>query len=254
MFNIAINTFREIIRNRFFWLIAFLGIIFILLSLVLDTLALGEIRRVLFDFGLSFIEITGFAIVLFMWGGMIAREIEGRTIYLILSKPVRRGMIVLGKFAWFSVAIALVLLIETIILLGVLSLQGFYPDMLFFMAVVTIWIKLEILLALIIFFSTWVSPIIAMFMTIASYIIGHSWYSILEFALQNQSLPAQIFARTVLALFPNLTSLNLKLYVATDAVITNSSILLASTLALMYLLCILYLSVYIFERKSFDAV
>ncbi|MFZ2255689.1 MAG: hypothetical protein WAW59_02950 [Patescibacteria group bacterium] len=76
MFNIALNTFREIIRNKFFGLIAFLGIIFILLSIVLDTLALGEARRVLFDFGLSFIEITGLAIVLFLGGGMIAREIE----------------------------------------------------------------------------------------------------------------------------------------------------------------------------------
>ena len=71
MFNIALNTFREIIRNKFFGLIAFLGVVFILLSMVLDTLALGEARRVLFDFGLSFIEITGFAIVLFLGGGMI---------------------------------------------------------------------------------------------------------------------------------------------------------------------------------------
>lgn len=66
MFNIALNTFREIIRNKFFSLIAFLGVIFLLLSMVLDTLALGEIRRVLFDFGLSFIELTGLAIVLFL--------------------------------------------------------------------------------------------------------------------------------------------------------------------------------------------
>lgn len=117
MFNIALNTFREIIRNKFFGLIAFLGIVFILLSLVLDTLALGEVRRVLFDFGLSFIEITGFAIVLFLGGGMIAREIEGRTIYLMLSKPVRRGVIVLGKFVGFSAVISSVVLLEMIILL-----------------------------------------------------------------------------------------------------------------------------------------
>lgn len=58
MWNIALNTFREIIRNKFFSLIAFLGVVFLLLSIILDTLALGEIRRVLFDFGLSFIELT----------------------------------------------------------------------------------------------------------------------------------------------------------------------------------------------------
>lgn len=76
----------------------------------------------------------------------------------------------------------------------------------------------------------------------------------LEFALQNQSFPAQIFARTILALFPNFTSLNFKLYVATDAVLSAHSIILAFLLALLYLCCILYTSIYIFERKSFDSV
>jgi hypothetical protein len=66
MFNIALNTFREIIRNKFFSLIAFLGIVFILISFLLDTLALGETRRVLFDFGLSFVEVTGLLIVLLL--------------------------------------------------------------------------------------------------------------------------------------------------------------------------------------------
>lgn len=254
MFNIALNTFREIIRNKFFGLIAFLGIIFILLSFVLDTLALGEARRVLFDFGLSFIEITGLAIVLFLGGGMIAREIEWRTIYLMLSKPVRRGMIILGKFTGFSLVISAVVVLEMLILLSVLLLKGLYPDMLFFFAIAGIWFKLEAMLALILFFSTWVSPMIAMFMTITSYIIWHSGYVVLDYAMANQSFPAQIFARTLLATFPNLSALNLKNYVATDAIIASSSIGTAFVLGGLYIFCILYLSVYIFERKSFDAV
>lgn len=254
MFNIALNTFREIIRNKFFGLIAFLGVVFILLSMVLDTLALGEARRVLFDFGLSFIEITGFAIVLFLGGGMIAREIDGRTIYLMLSKPVRRGMIILGKFTGFSAVIVLVLLLEMMILLGVLLLKGFAPDVLFFLAIVGIWLKLEALLALILFFSTWVSPMVAMFMTITSYIIGHSGYTVLDYAVSQGSIWAQMFARFLLALFPNLASLNLKNYVATDAPIAISSSFLAFGLVGLYIFCILYYSVYIFERKSFDTV
>jgi hypothetical protein len=98
MFNIALNTFREIFRNKFFGLIIFLGIMFLGISLVLDNLAMGESRRVLFDFGLSFIEITGVAIILFLGGGMLAREIDGRTIYLMISKPISRSTIIFGKF------------------------------------------------------------------------------------------------------------------------------------------------------------
>jgi ABC-type transport system involved in multi-copper enzyme maturation permease subunit len=102
---------------------------------------------------------------------MIAREIEGRTIYLMLSKPIRRGTIILGKFIGFSMAITLIVAIETLILLGILGIQGLFPDMLFLSAIVATWLKLELLLALIIFFSSWTSPVMSMFMTISSYII-----------------------------------------------------------------------------------
>ena len=130
-------------------------------------------------------------------------------------------MIILGKFTGFSLVISSVVFMEMIILLGVLLLKGFYPDMLFFMAIIGIWIKLEVMLALILFFSTWVSPMVAMFMTITSYIIGHSGYVVLDYALQTQSIGAQIFARTLLAVFPNLSALNIKNYVATDAIISS---------------------------------
>ena len=98
MFNIALNTFRELVRNKFFSLILALGVIFIILTIATDTLSLGESKRMIVDMGLSFIELTGLAIVLFLGGGMLLREIEGRTIYLILSKPIPRGYLIYGKF------------------------------------------------------------------------------------------------------------------------------------------------------------
>lgn len=58
MLTIALNTIRELIRNRFFSLILFLGGVFLIMSFALETLALGELERVLYDFGLSFIELT----------------------------------------------------------------------------------------------------------------------------------------------------------------------------------------------------
>lgn len=66
MFIIAQNTIRELVRNKFFSLILFLGVIFLLMSYALETLALGELKRVLTDFGLSFIELTGLAVILFL--------------------------------------------------------------------------------------------------------------------------------------------------------------------------------------------
>ncbi|MBC7503626.1 ABC transporter permease [Candidatus Gracilibacteria bacterium] len=254
MFNIALNTFREMVRNRFFSLIIFLSVILIALSLGLDSLALGENKRVIIDFGLSFLELSGLAVILLLAGGLIAREIEGRTIYLILSKPIRRGMIIFGKFTGFAFVLLLVVLIELAILIAILYSQGIIIDMIFALAVIGIFLKLLSLLALSLFFSTIVSPGLAMFMTIASTIIGHGGYVVLEYAIRSGNVVYMYFARGVLILFPNLASLNLKNLVATTAIVNIESYLIAFALSVIYLSIILCLAAWIFERKSFDSV
>ncbi|NRH20563.1 ABC transporter permease [Candidatus Gracilibacteria bacterium] len=254
MFNIALNTFREMVRNRFFSLIIFLSVILISLSFMLDSLALGENKRVIVDFGLSFLELSGLAVMLFLAGGLIAREIEGRTIYLILSKPIRRGVIILGKFAGFSVVLCLVIVIELIILIGIMFMQGLQIDSIFFLAILGILLKLFSLLALSLFFSTIVSPGLAMFMTIASAVIGHGGYAVLEYAIRAGDMPYIYFAKGLLIFFPNLESLNLKNLVATTATIHIETYLIAFILSIVYTSVVLFFAAWAFERKSFDSV
>lgn len=254
MFNIALNTFRELVRNRFFSLIIFLSIILIALSLGLDSLALGESKRVIMDFWLSFLELSGFAVILFLAGWLIAREIEGRTIYLILSKPIRRGIIILGKFTGFAFVLSLVVLIELIILIGILLSQGITIDTIFLLAVLGIFLKLLALLALSLFFSTIVSPGLAMFMTIASSMIGHWGYAMLDYAIDKGNSMYLYLARGVLIFFPNLESLNLKNLVATTAMIDIKIYLIAFILSVVYTSIIIFFASWIFEKKSFDNV
>jgi ABC-type transport system involved in multi-copper enzyme maturation permease subunit len=241
-------------RNKFLSLIAFLGVLLFLSSLLFDTLSLGQTERVLTDFGLSFIEITWLLIILLLGWGMITREIEWRTIYLLLSKPISRGSILYGKFVGCAFVLLLMIILETIFVVGILSMSGFFPEMLFFLAVVGIFLKLLSILALILFFSTCVSPTIALFMTIASYIIGHSGYLMLEYAIGSADVAFLQLARFILALFPNLEALNLKNYVATDAIIDINNYLIAFGMALVYTTVITFLAAKIFERRSFDAV
>ncbi len=254
MFNIALNTFREMVRNKFFSLILFLSIILIALSFGLDSLALGETKRVIMDFGLSFIELSGFAVVLFLAGWLIAREIEGRTIYLMLSKPIWRWAIIVWKFLGFAVVLALVVIIEMLVLVWILLIQGIGMDSVFFLAIVGIFLKLLSLLALTLFFSTFVSPGLAMFMTIATAIIGHGWYVVYEYALRFWSTLYLYFARMILTLFPNLESLNLKNLVATTAVIHLPVYYTAFFYSLIYTMIVICLAAYIFQKKSFDTV
>ncbi len=163
-------------------------------------------------------------------------------------------MIIFGKFTGFAVVLSLVILIELAILLAILLSQGVSLDIVFFLAVFGIFLKLLSLLALSLFFSAIVSPGLAMFMTIASSIIGHGGYAILEYAMRSGSIVYMYFARLVLMVFPNLQSLNLKNLVATTASIHIETYLIAFVLSILYTTIILCLAAWIFEKKSFDAV
>lgn len=252
MFTIALNTIRELARNKFFSLILFLWVVFLLVSYALETLALGELRRVLYDFGLSFIELTGLAVILFLGGSMIAHEIEGRTIFLMLSKPVPRTSIFIGKFLGFSVVVFAMILFQSVLLVGLFLWKDLGIDALLFPALVGILLKLFALLVLILFFSTFVSPTISMFLTLASYVIGHGGYALLDYARWEWSLQAFYMWRAILVLFPNLEAMNLKNYVATDAPITLSIWYSGYMAGCVYILTVLVIWAWIFSRKSFD--
>ena len=170
--------FRSVSQSRY----GVFGATFIILSFLLETLSLGEVKRMIFDFGMSFIEITGVFVVLFIGGQMIYREIEGRTIYLMLSKPISRGSILLGKFFGFAMALAIILGLLSTLLSILLILKDAQLDIIYFLAILGIYIKFLSLLAIILFFSTFVSPMVAMFVTGGIYFIGHGVSEILAFA------------------------------------------------------------------------
>jgi len=143
---------------------------------------------------------------------------------------------------------------ETLFVISILGFSGFFPEMLFFTAIAGIFLKLLAILSLILFFSTFVSPAIALFMTIASYMIGHSGYVMLDYAINSADTTFLQMARVILALFPNLESLNLKNYVATDAVIDINLYYIAFSMAILYTIIVTFLAAKIFERRTFDAV
>jgi len=98
MFNIALNTFKEIVRNKFLYLILFFAFIFIIFSISLWQLTIWDDNKIIVDFGLAMIEIFWIVWVLFVWSQLLFKEVEWKTIFLILSKPIKRYEFILWKF------------------------------------------------------------------------------------------------------------------------------------------------------------
>ncbi len=96
--NIAYNTFREAVRNRILYFILFFSLIMILASGIVKDLAVAEHRRIVTDLGLGCISFFGFLIAVFVGISLVYNELERKTIYTIVSKPVHRYQFLLGKY------------------------------------------------------------------------------------------------------------------------------------------------------------
>lgn len=252
MLNIAKNTFKEIVRNRFLYLILFFAFVFILFSLALWGLTIGESEKVIVDFGLGMIEIFGLIWVLFVGSQLLFKEVEGKTIFLILSKPIRRQDFILGKFFGFSCAIALIVIFQSLLYIWVLLFQNIDITALLIWSLFFTYLKLEILLAIVFFFSSFMSNIMTIMVSLMIYLISHSYSLILDLFVKLWDSILLTCVRAMQLLFPPLQALNTKDVIGGFESFTPSFFLFNTTYGLLYITLILLFSVIIFSRKTFE--
>ncbi len=252
MLNIAKNTFKEIVRNRFLYLILFFAFVFILFSLALGNLTIGESEKVIVDFGLGMIEIFGLIGVLFVWSQLLFKEVDGKTIFLILSKPIKRQDFILGKFFGFSATIALIVLLQTILFLGVLLLKWIAITDLILWALFFTFLKLEILLAIVFFFSTFMSNIMTIMVSLMVYLISHSFSLIIDLFVKLQDSIMLQIVRIFQIIFPPMQALNIKDVIGSFSEFSLKFFMYNSVYSLLYILIILFFTVQIFSRKTFE--
>ncbi len=252
MLNIAKNTFKEIVRNRFLYLILFFAFVFIIFSLALGKLTIGEADKVIVDFGLGMIEIFGLIWVLFVGSQLLFKEIEWKTIFLILSKPIKRQDFILGKFFGFSATILLIVLLQAILYVAILLMSSIPVTGLILWALLFTFFKLEILLAIVFFFSTFMSNIMTIMVSLMIYLISHNFSLLLDLLYRSgQEILVKIWSIFQL-LFPPMQALNIKDVIGSFSDFSLSFFMYNSFYAAMYILIILFFTVQIFSRKTFE--
>jgi ABC-type transport system involved in multi-copper enzyme maturation permease subunit len=98
LFALTKNTFRETIRDRILLVIVFFGVILIIATQLLSELSVRQDEKVLLDLGLGLIDIFGMLVTIFVGTQLIFREVDKRTIFVVLSKPVSRSSFLISKF------------------------------------------------------------------------------------------------------------------------------------------------------------
>lgn len=170
---IAWNTFLEALRDKILYLLVVFGVFVFGLSRVLGPLALGEGRRITVDMGLASISLFGCLITIFVGHQLIFREIDRKTLYFLLARPVRRWQFVCGKFGGLALTLGVCLVAMGALLAGVLAASGYGFGLALVQAFVLKAGELAILASLAILVAAFTTPVLAGLLTLAAYVVGH---------------------------------------------------------------------------------
>jgi ABC-type transport system involved in multi-copper enzyme maturation permease subunit len=257
---VARNTFRENIRDRVLYNLILFALVMTVSSIALGQLTLGYEKKVIVDLGLSAISIFGTLIAVFIGIGLVYKELEKKTVYSLLSKPIRRYEFILGKY----LGLLLTLLVNVVVMtagvwLSMLYQGGIEPAgyLRILPAVYLILLSLALTTAMALLFSTFSTPALSALFTLFLWIIGHFNYDLREFGEMSQSpVMASVF-KSLYYVLPNFSSFtavdsrNIILSAAYHEPIDYTAVLWITVYGLIYSGVVLSISVAVFARRDF---
>lgn len=221
---IAFNTFREAVRDRILYLFVGFAVVLVVSTKLFGLLTVGDEAKIVKDIGLAAMQFFSMLIAVMMSMLLVSREVDSRTVFMILSKPVPRWHFLLGKYLGLVAIVAANLLLVTVVLfVMVLAYTGEADPMLFFAAAMTL-LEMLVLAAFAILFAVLTKPILGSLMTLAVFLVGHLSA---ELWLITQRLPGaftKALITVVYYLLPNLERFNFRTEVVHDLPIPAAAV------------------------------
>lgn len=249
---ISSHTFREMVRDRVLYSLILFALLLIASAPFFSQISIGLEREILVNVGLSSISFFGVVMAIFMGTGLVSREIEKRTLYTILSRPVRRWEFIVGKYLGLLLTLALNAALMTLgfyAALIVVQRQLTRADGDLLVAIYFIVLQLLMVTAITLLFSAFSSPIFSALFAFALFVIG-SLSDDLHNLAQASSGAAKWLRTAVAYAVPNFASLNVISPVAHAQSISSSLILFNTLYALLYSGAIMAGAVLIFEQRN----
>ena len=261
---VAWAVYRESVRDRVPLTIVGFGILLVCASYLISQLTAGQDLKIIKDLGLAALNVLGLLIAVFIGISLVAKEVERRTIYSLLSKPLTREQFLLGKFFGLAMTLAVNLSAMVAAYYAVLFYQDIaasdaqraaWPapavDPRLLIAVVLIFGELMLITALALFFSTFSSPLLSILLTLGLWVAGHFNHDLRNFSQVVDSIAATYLARAAYYLLPNLAPFNVKAEVVYGVPVSASHVVLTLAYALVYTSALLIAAMAIFRKKDF---
>ncbi|HKQ72110.1 MAG TPA: ABC transporter permease [Blastocatellia bacterium] len=258
---IALNTFRESVRDRVLYNTVLFVILLIIASVVIGRVAVGQEVKIIIDLGLSAMTIFGALIAIFLGIGLVSKEIENGAIANILSKPVRRSEFILGKYF----GLCLTLLVNSAVMAAAITLALIYTQSgggatqsgggaqthNLWPAVWLIFLELAIITAVALLFSCFSSPALSALFALLIFLIGRWSPDLKLFAETSGSAVTRAVSRALYHLLPNLSNFNYINETAHGEIAPWQMVAGNTVYAFFYVAAALAAAVLIFDRRNF---
>jgi ABC-type transport system involved in multi-copper enzyme maturation permease subunit len=253
-FVLAKNVFQEVIRDRILYIIGFYAILLAIANRAIFEFAATTQDKIFLDFSLAAMNVIGIIIAIFIGTGLVNKEIEKRTIFMLIAKPITRSEFITSKYLGLSGVLGVILIAMTLITLVFLQLsQMSYPFTSILLAVLFIFLQLTLVTAVAVTLGVFTSSLIATALTFAVYLMGNITQDLVDLGRLTENPAVERFTQFLYLILPDLSRLDLK----NDAVYGLQAIPDTGTLlghgiyGLLYSFMLLTIAIFIFLKKEF---
>ena len=250
---VAWNTFREAVRDRVLYKLVFFALLMFAAAILVGQISIEIEQTVIVTLGLSAISVIGLLMAVFIGVGLVSKEMDKRTLYALLSKPVRRWEFLLGKFG----GLLLTLTVNTAAMAAGLFAALWYVkhpldrgDATVLVAVYFILLKLALLVALALLFSCYTSPLLAILFTAGLYVAGLFVSEMRDVQSATMAPGMKAFLRWLSYLLPNFGNFDVMASAAHGRAIPGMLVAQNTAYAALYCAIVLAAAATIFSRRN----
>ncbi len=261
---IALSVFRESVRDKVFYNLVLFSLLMMAASFLIGQLTAGQDVKIIKDLGLAATSIFGLFLAVFIGIGLVSKEVERRSVYSLIAKPITRTQLVLGKYCGLSLTLAVNIAVMAVALYGVLAYLAWgVPadvkaawdapplDPALMKAMLLIFAELMLVTALALFFSTFSTPMLSAALTVGLYIVGHFSGDLRNFRQVVDSPAAAAIARGLYWVLPNLAQFDVKADVVHGVRVPLGYMAMTGAYDALYITMLLAIASLVFSRRDF---
>ncbi|MFC1730220.1 ABC transporter permease [candidate division KSB1 bacterium] len=247
---IAVNTFKETVRDKVLYSILLFALGFALVSTIISGWSLDQEEKVIQNFGLVIIALFSLVISIFIGIGLVYKEIEKKTIYTIAAKPIARSQFIVGKYIGLllTLIIVIALMAAGLLLICWLYAGVFNPWLLF--AVGMMFFEMAIIIAFALFFSTFTSPVLSGILSIFVFAAGNFSADVKTLGAGVEYGALQPALDFVYYIVPNFELLNYQMHAVHGLPLNVWEVLIGIFYSIAYICVVLFFTVLIFRNRD----